>query len=157
MKKMLITLLLAGLGLCAAAQPRAIGLRAGYGLELSYQHTLDWPHFLEIDMGLDLAGDHGFRTTATYNIVFAEPEWSSVGTWTWYVGPGASFGYVDENGKQNLMLAFVAQLGCEYSPTAHLGISLDIRPMFGYHVGADHFYTGGMRGFIPTLGVRFKF
>lgn len=157
MKKMLITLLLAGLGLCAAAQPRAIGLRAGYGLELSYQHTLDWPNFLEIDMGLDLAGDHGFRTTATYNIVFAEPEWSSVGTWAWYVGPGASFGYVDENGKQNLMLAFVAQLGCEYSPTAHLGISLDIRPMFGYHVGADHFYTGGMRGFIPTLGVRFKF
>ena len=157
MKKMLLTLLLAGLGLCAAAQPRAIGLRAGYGLELSYQHTLDWPHFLEIDMGLDLAGDHGFRMAATYNIIVAEPDWTSVGTWAWYVGPGASFGYLYEKDRSDVMLAFVAQAGCEYSPTPHLGLSLDMRPMFGYHFGTGKFYSGGLLGFVPTLGVRFKF
>ena len=156
MKKILITLLLAGLGLCAAAQPRAIGLRAGYGLELSYQHALDWPNFVEVDLGLDLAGNNGFRATATYNIIVAEPSWG-LGEWAWYVGPGASFGYVYEKDRADMMLAFVAQVGCEYSPTEHLGISLDMRPMFGFHFGTGKFYSGGLLGFVPTLGVRFKF
>lgn len=156
MKKTILILLLAGLGLCAAAQPRAIGLRAGYGLELSYQHALDWPHFVEFDLGLDL--QQGVRGTATYNIVVAEPNWGG-GDWAWYVGPGASAGYVYETGtdRMDVMLAAVAQLGCEYSPTEHLGLSLDLRPMFGYHFGTGKFYSGGMLGFIPTLGVRFKF
>lgn len=159
MKKTILILLLAGLGLCAAAQPRAIGLRGGYGLELSYQHALDWPHFVEVDLGLDLAGNQGFRATATYNIVVAEPDWTSIGDWAFYVGPGVSAGYVYETGtnRSDVMLAAVAQLGCEYSPTEHLGISLDLRPMFGFHFGTGKFYTGGLLGFIPTLGIRFKF
>ena len=159
MKKTILILLLAGLGLVAAAQPRAIGLRGGYGLELSYQHALDWPHFVEVDLGLDLVGDNGFRATATYNIVVAQPDWTSVGEWTWYVGPGASLGYVSELGtdRVNVMAAAVVQVGCEYSPTEHLGLSLDMRPMFGFHFGTGKFYSGGMLGLIPTLGVRFKF
>ena len=158
MKKTILILLLAGLGLCTAAQPRAIGLRGGYGLELSYQHALDWPHFVEADLGLDLAGNKGFRTTVTYNIVIAEPSWGG-GDWLWYVGPGVGMGYLYENktDRMDVMLAGVVQFGCEYSPTEHLGLSADLRPMFGYHFGTGKFYQGGLLGFIPTLGIRFKF
>lgn len=157
MKKTILILLLAGLGLCAAAQPRAIGLRGLYGLEFSYQHTLDDPHFIEVDLGFDLVGQHGFRATATYNIVVGEPDWTSVGEWSLYIGPGASIGFVDQRDNQNMMVAAVLQFGLEYSPTEHIGISADLRPMFGYHF-SDRFYADGLLyGFLPTLGVRFKF
>ena len=47
MKKMLILVAaLLGFAVVATAQPRALGVRAGYGAELSYQHTLGSENFL---------------------------------------------------------------------------------------------------------------
>ena len=52
MKKIiLVAALVLGFAAAAVAQPRALGLRGGYGVELSYQHTLG-ENFLEADLGL---------------------------------------------------------------------------------------------------------
>ena len=50
----LLTLLLLGLGLTVAAQPRSFGLRAGSVMEVSYQHCFGTPHFAEVDLGMDM-------------------------------------------------------------------------------------------------------
>ncbi len=52
MKKfLLIAVAVLGFSFAAIAQPRAIGIRAGYGAEVSYQHTLGAANFAEIDLG----------------------------------------------------------------------------------------------------------
>ena len=52
MKKIiLIAAMVLGFAVAAVAQPRAIGLRGGYGVELSYQHTLG-ENFVEANLGL---------------------------------------------------------------------------------------------------------
>ena len=57
MKKIiLVAALVLGFAAAAAAQPRALGLRGGYGVEASYQHTLG-SNFVEADLGL-----YGFNT-----------------------------------------------------------------------------------------------
>ena len=54
-------------------------------------------------------------------------------------------------------LGICGQLGVEYTFTFPLAISLDVRPQFGYHFGDGGVYSGGLYGFIPTLGVRYRF
>ncbi len=155
-----LTLLLLGLGLTVAAQPRSFGLRAGSVMEVSYQHCFGTPHFAEVDLGMDMVGDHGLRATATYNWIFAEPAWGYRGEWAWYAGPGVSLGYVYEvHGpeKAEVMMAFVGQVGCEFTPWNHLTLSADLRPMIGFHFGTGKFYRGGLVGLVPSLGVRYKF
>ena len=52
MKKIiLVAALVLGFAVAASAQPRAIGLRGGWGAELSYQHSFD-SNFLQADLGL---------------------------------------------------------------------------------------------------------
>jgi hypothetical protein len=61
MKKILvIALSLLALGAVASAQPRALGIRGGYGAELSYQHGLG-SNFLEADLGFLV--NNGFYLT----------------------------------------------------------------------------------------------
>ena len=47
----LIAALALGVAFAAAAQPRAIGVRLGYGGEISYQHTLGGANFVEANLG----------------------------------------------------------------------------------------------------------
>ena len=48
MKKILIVVAaLLGFAVVASAQPRALGVRAGYGGELSYQHYMGGENFAE--------------------------------------------------------------------------------------------------------------
>ena len=49
-KTILILVAILGLSFMAAAQPRALGVRAGYGGELSYQHGFG-ANFGEFDLG----------------------------------------------------------------------------------------------------------
>lgn len=158
----LIILLALGLAATASAQyPRAFGLRGGYTLEASYQHFLGDPHFLEVDLGLDLVGQRGFRLAGTYNLVLARPSWAG-GDWTWYLGPGVVAGYVyhhKDAEHAGVAVAACAQLGVEYAPFKHLGISLDIRPMYGWHFKEKQAYMAGGIGYmlIPNLAIRFLF
>ena len=69
MKKLLTVLIgVLAFAAVASAQPRALGVRAGYGGEISYQHTTG-PGFIEADLGF-LAG-HGFYVTGVYDFIFA--------------------------------------------------------------------------------------
>ena len=55
MKKIiLMAVMVLGFTVAAVAQPRAIGLRAGWGAEASYQHSFG-TNFLQADLGLILS------------------------------------------------------------------------------------------------------
>ena len=154
MKKIIIIAALAlGFAVAASAQPRAIGGRLGNGLEASYQHTVRGADFVEANLGL--FGFGAIDATATYNFMIAQPDWTSRGEWGFYAGPGASLGYGSNN---SFHIAAVGQVGLEYTFWFPLQLSVDLRPQFGVdvHDGA-HFYTGGLFGFVPTLGVRYRF
>lgn len=128
----------------ASAQPRAIGVRAGYGGEISYQHYVG-DSFIEADLGL--VGNHGFYVTGIYdfNIGYAGP-------FSFYAGPGAQVGFY--NAGENAMalnLAVGGQIGAEWAiPSAPINISLDWRPMFYLLHGGF-----GWDGF--ALGLRYRF
>lgn len=156
--KKLILIAVAALGFAAvsAAQPKAIGGRAGYGLELSYEHFIAGsPSFAEFNLGIFGFSNLGFRATGIYNIVFARPAISSRGDWAVYGGPGLSIGLSDEEGNP-FFVGFVAQAGLEYSFWFPLQLSADLRPVIG--VSDGHFYGRGFGlGLIPTLSVRYLF
>ncbi|MCR4825026.1 MAG: hypothetical protein K5849_06700, partial [Bacteroidales bacterium] len=70
MKKFIVILVsVLAFAAVASAQPRALGLRAGYGAELSYQHGLG-SGFLEADLGFQGSG-HGVYVTGVYDFIFA--------------------------------------------------------------------------------------
>lgn len=139
MKKIFWTIaLLLGLGLAAAAQPKAIGLRGGlFEQELSYEHWMtlfdnDYD-FVEAELGV--FNGNGFKFTAMYNFTFAQPEFTDRGEWGMYAGPGvlAGFGsYKNDEGvaKGAPFIGLAAQLGIEYTFWFPLQLSLDFRPAF---------------------------
>lgn len=145
MKKLIIAILsVFAFVAVASAQPRAIGVRAGYGGEISYQHYVG-DCFIEADLGL--VGNHGFYVTGIYdfNIGYAGP-------FSFYAGPGAQVGFY--NAGENAMalnLAVGGQIGAEWAiPSAPINISLDWRPMFYLMHGGF-----GWDGF--ALGLRYRF
>lgn len=123
----------------AVAQPRAIGVRAGWGAEVSYQHTLGAQNFLEVDLGWSFG--NSLSVAAAYDFDIAP-----VGPFNFYAGPaahaviGGGFG-----------LGVGAQVGLEYDFNFPLQLSLDWRPTF-YFVPATAF---GWQGF--AIGIRYRF
>ena len=98
------------LGGIASAQPRAVGVRYGWGYEFSFQYSFAQYQFLQVDLGTVNCGlgvpprsafvlPTGFRTTATYNFIFSEPTWTSRGDWAWYAGVGVALG-IYHQGKE---------------------------------------------------------
>lgn len=156
MKKIIIIAAIAlGFAVAASAQPRAIGGRLSYGLEASYQHTVQNADFVEANLGL--FGYHSIDATATYNFMIAQPDWTSRGEWGFYAGPGAALGYSFIG--DFFHVAAVGQVGLEYTFWFPLQLSVDLRPQFGIATGNGgvNFYTGGLFGFVPTIGVRYRF
>ena len=131
----------------ASAQPRALGVRAGYGGELSYQHSLG-SNFAEFDLGF-LAGN-GLYATGIYDFVLG-----SAGICNFYAGPGVQLGaysYKDVDGTvMKFNAAVVGQIGVEFEiPSIPLNISLDWRPAYYFVHGGF-----GWNGF--ALGLRYRF
>ena len=150
MKKIiLIAALVLGFATAAVAQPRAIGLRGGYGAELSYQHSLG-ANFVEADLGLYTF--NAISLGATYNWMLAQPQWTNRGEWGVYAGPGANLG-LGFNGWFNV--AVCGQVGLEYTFWFPLQLSIDLRPSYGL-LGGD-FYKRGRLGFTPSLSARYRF
>ncbi len=158
MKKiLLIAALVLGFAAVASAQPRAIGIRGGYGVELSYQHTLGSENFLEADLGL--AGT-SFNLAGIYNFHLTEfGEGFKV-----YGGPGAAVGM----GAGHFNLGIAGQLGIEYTFNFPLQLSLDLRPQLGLGFisgAADSDSASDARsiikftcwGWYPSLGIRYAF
>jgi len=145
MKKLIVVLLsVFAFVAVASAQPRALGVRAGYGAELSYQHGVS-SGFFEADLGF-LGSGHGFYVTGLYDFVFA-----SSGIANFYVGPGAQLGFYDDGEHSGINLGIAGQLGVEFEiPSIPLNLSLDWRPVY-------HFNYGGFGWQGIALGIRYRF
>ena len=146
MKKVIVILIsvLAFAGV-ASAQSKAIGVRAGYGGELSYQHYVAGTNFVEADLGF--WGDGGFSLTGLYNFDLGQS-----GLFGFYAGPGAQIGVYNGGESSSLSLGVVGMLGVEMEiPEVPINISLDWRPAI-YLVNGFRF---GWNGF--ALGVRYRF
>lgn len=155
MKKLIAIIALAmGISAIAAAQPRAIGGRLGWGAEASYQHTLGGENFIEADLGLGSFAS--FNAVASYNFMIAQPSWTPRGEWGFYAGPGVAL-TAGFNGFG--AVGIVGNVGLEYTFWFPLQLSVDLRPQVG--VGFDNngagFYLDGIFGFVPSIGVRYRF
>ena len=125
----------------ASAQPRALGVRVGWGGEISYQHTLGAENFLEVDAGW---GANSVSIGAAYDFQIAP-----VGPFGFYAGPSAQ---VWMGGDNDFVLGVGAQVGLEYIfPSFHLQISLDWRPVF------DLIPSTGFGWQSVGLGIRYAF
>lgn len=148
MKKVIIVVLsVLMFGAALSAQPRAIGLRGGYGAEISYQHNLGSANFLEADLGL-VGKD--FYLSGIYDFSFAKK-----GIFNFYGGPGATVGFWNNGENTELSLGIAGQIGTEVDLESYISfplvVSLDWRPTF-YLVGASGFAWSGF-----ALGLRYAF
>jgi len=110
--------------LTAQADSKAIGLRLGYGAELSYQQPLGNANRLELDLGLNY---WGFGLSGVYQWVWNLSE-SSPGL-KWYAGVGAGLGsYHYSSNLNSLGIGILGQIGIEYNFNIPLQLSLDYRP-----------------------------
>ena len=152
MKKFfLVAAMVLGFAVAAAAQPRAVGVKFGWGLEASYQHSFG-ANFLEANLGLNQF--NSIDGSVVYNFMIAQPSWTDRGEWGFYAGPGAavgmSFGTNETDGY--LHLAAAGMVGLEYTFWFPLQLSLDLRPTLGYG-----FNYGFHWSVMPALGVRHRF
>ena len=156
MKKILSILALAlCMSFAVKAQPKAVGVRFGYGWEASYQHYFGRPHCLEANLGFVGANyGIGLNLDASYNFTFARPRWTSRGRWGCYAGPGFSMGAYNGASRTFFNFGIFGQFGIEYKFWFPLQLSVDIRPTFS-------FYSGGLYmnyySLCPMLGVRYYF
>ena len=144
MKKTLILLAaILGFAVVASAQPRAIGIRAGYGGELSYQHCLG-NNFAEFDLGWF---SNGFDIVGIYDFIVA-----GTGEVNLYAGPGAQLGFYNTPDHSGMNVGVAGQLGVEWNfPAVPLQLSLDWRPVF-------FFLNNGGFGYDSVgLGLRYRF
>lgn len=142
--------------LMAFAQPKALGLRGGYDIQLSYQHNVEGrSDFVEVDAGMQFLG-RGLNAAVAYNFMYAEPKWTEKGKWGFYAGPAVKLGYMWIGGY----LTVGAQLGMEYTFDFPLQISLDIRPAVGAAMEGKSVFIYGAEavfGSIPCLSLRYSF
>ena len=156
MKKILvIAALMLGFAAAAIAQPRAVGLRLGYGAEVSYQHTLG-DNFIEADLGV-LGFGATFNANAIYNFMIAQPQWTDRGEWGFYAGPGIALGGGGVRGAGHFDLAVAGQVGLEYTFWFPLQLSIDIRPQLGVAVGPKAGAAFYFDSWCPALSARYKF
>lgn len=141
----------------AVAQPRAIGANIGYGIDLSYQHSLGEANM--IDLSVNVPFFEGIGATATYDWVNpfgAVIPWDYEGQWNWNLGVGAGLGIYGFKAPA-FYAGVVGHVGISYDFWFPMQLSLDYRPNIGI-VGGEGitFNTSGLYSGI-TLGVRYLF
>lgn len=129
----------------ASAQPKAIGLRIGYGAEISYQHTLGGSNFLEADLGWALGQNGGLDLGLSYDFTVAP-----LGPLNFYVGPSAQ-AWLGFGENTVFGLGVGAQIGLEYTFSFPLQLSLDWRPTFFFIPGTAFGWNS------IALGIRYTF
>lgn len=150
----------------ANAQPRAVGVNLGYGVDLSYQHGLGESNM--IDLSVNIPCFDGIGAQATYdwiNPFGTAIPWNEKGSWDWYLGVGAGagvYGFKTMSALPVWYVGAVGHVGVSYDFWFPLQLSLDWRPNFGIAgasvdgVPAVDFNTVGLYSGI-TLGVRYRF
>lgn len=157
MKKIIIIVALAlGFAVAASAQPRAIGVNLGYGIDLSYQHTLGQNNM--IDLNVSFPAFSGVGASCTYdwiNPFNTQIPWNNKGHWDWEMGVGAAAGFIFAPGW---WAGAAGHVGVSYDFWFPLQLSVDWRPTIGA-AGSDGyagFYGAGLYTGI-SLGVRYRF
>ncbi|MEG1554534.1 MAG: hypothetical protein RRZ64_03600 [Rikenellaceae bacterium] len=123
------------------SEKNAIGLRLGYGVEASYQRTLNNSNRIEADLGFM---SDGFSVAGIYQWVWSIDKVQGLG---WYAGPGVGLGVWDDD----FNISIDGQIGLEYGFKIPLSLSIDWRPSINF-MRDDAF---GWDGF--ALGVRYRF
>lgn len=147
MKKYLIILLfVAGVSTIADAQV-TLGVRGGWGAELSLQNQFKQSNRFEFDLGW--YNEHGYNLTGVY-----QWTWNLDGLgsgFSWYAGLGPQLGIWNYNNVYDnvWILGLVGQIGIEYNFNIPLQLSLDYRP--GWHMNYDYDLNNGV-----SLGVRIR-
>ncbi|MBQ5388998.1 MAG: hypothetical protein IIU55_07980 [Paludibacteraceae bacterium] len=176
MKKVILVAILAVAGFVAVvAQPRAIGVNLGYGVDVSYQHSIGESNM--IDLSVNIPAFNGIGVTATYdwiNPFNTAIPWNEKGEWNWSLGVGAGVGVynpfrtlsaVNEQGELvkewagKIYAGAVGHVGVEYNFWFPLQLSVDYRPNIGVAIASDGgFMFNGIGLFSGiTLGVRYLF
>lgn len=123
---------------------KAIGLRLGYDIEVSYQHPLSDSG--RIELGLGTVGFQGFLVNGLYQWVW---NIADIQGFNWYAGAGLGLGY-----WRSFAIGINANIGIEYTFGIPLQLSIDWRPGFFFRTGGwNNRFT--YEGF--CLGVRYKF
>lgn len=140
----------------AYAQPRAIGGRLGYGLELSYEHSLG-NNMLSVDAGFPglFTAGIGLEAAVTYDWINPfgasfDNVWDGKGEWNWYMGVGAGggayfrpyggwayAGYGVRSWDNAFFVGAAGRVGVEYNFWFPLQLSVDWRPIIGPEFGHD--------------------
>ena len=145
MKKLLLVAIMAAAGIAAAvAQPRAIGANIGYGLDVSYQHTLGKDNM--IDLSVNLPAFNGIGATCTYdwiNPFNTAIPWNNKGEWNWNLGVGAGLGIYGFS-YPSIYAGVAGHVGVSYDFWFPLQLSVDWRPNVGIVAGGG--YYGGDTG-----------
>ncbi len=155
-KALLILVAVMGFAFAANAQSNAIGLRLGYGNEISYQTAMG-SNRLEVDLGtLDSFiyrwGYNYFSLAGTYQWTFGLP----VNGLGWYVGPGAIAGFFTGTGG-GLNIGVGGIIGIDFKiPSVPIQLSADFRPMYPvFHPkGWD---LSHLNWWSSCLGIRYTF
>lgn len=137
--------------LSAQDMGKTIGIRFGYGGEISYQQPIGDANRLEVDLGLN---NYGFGIYGIYQWVW---DFSTLADgFNWYAGVGGSigsfyFGNSLINRNNDFNVGLVGQVGIEYNFDIPLQLSLDYRPVFYFLNGFDPTYNG------ICLAARYRF
>lgn len=126
------------------SERNAIGVRLGYGLEVSYQRVLTDEYKIEVDLGFPGFAFNGVGATGTF---LWNWDIAAVDGLGWYVGPGVNLGIWG----RSFSLGVVGQIGLEYSFRAPITLTLDYRPGLNVVPGFGFSYTSF------ALGARYRF
>ncbi|MGN0234840.1 MAG: hypothetical protein ACI4BD_00785 [Paludibacteraceae bacterium] len=160
MKKLLLAVVMAVASISlAVAQPRAVGVNIGYGVGVSYQHSLGTNNM--IDLAVNIPFFNGIGGICTYDWI--DPgntpiPWNNKGEWHWYAGVGAAVGMYNFRAP-NIYVGVAGHIGVEYDFWFPLQLSVDWRPNIGPWIATDGgagFNTGGLYDGI-AIGIRYKF
>lgn len=146
-KKLTLTVALVfSLFLTSQAQDfsQSLGIRGGWGAEISYQRSLKETTRFEGDLGLYGLGNNGFILTGVHQWLFGIQDGVN-----WYLGVGPQLGILNST----LGIGIAGQIGIEYNiPSVPLQISLDYRPSWFVVPSNYPFEPYGV-----GLGIRYRF
>ncbi len=126
-----------------ANEKNTIGVRVGYGADISYQRYLQSNNRIEADLGFGY--ESSFDVSAVYQWLFGMTI-DNVG-FNWYAGLGAGLGVWEDD----FAVSAVGQIGIEYKFNAPITLSLDWKPRLYMVPDIDFGWTGF------GLGVRYRF
>ena len=127
----------------------AIGVRAGWGVQASYQRYVLPQNRVEVNLGINR---FGFDAAGIYQYVFNIPS-NTKGIFKWYAGMGATMGdwSFDDAKDEGFSFGIVGQIGLEYTFRIPLLLSFDYRPGW-YFTPESEFDWSGF-----AVGVRYCF